>query len=60
MTFLPVRQYLSAGIRIYNKLNMADWWWEMQEQLLLSATVVLIILASDKTQLTQHAGGKKA
>jgi len=39
---------------------MADWWWETQEQLPLGATVVLIILASDKTQLTQHTGGKKA
>ena len=31
----------------------------MQEQLLFSITVVLIILASNKTQLTQHASGKK-
>ena len=51
MIFLPVKQYLSAGTRIYNELNTVDWWWEIQEQLLLSVTIVLIILASDKTQL---------
>jgi len=60
MIFSPVRQYLSAGTKIYNKLNTADWWWETQKQLPLGATIVPIILASDKTQLTQYAGGKKA
>ena len=60
MIFLPVRQYLSAGTRIYDKLNTADWWWETQKQLLLSITIVPIILASNKTQLTQHISGKKA
>ena len=49
MTFLPIRQYLSVGTRIYNELNIVDWWWEMQKQLLLGVTIVPIILANDKT-----------
>ncbi|KAF8798867.1 hypothetical protein BYT27DRAFT_7121941 [Phlegmacium glaucopus] len=36
----------------------ADWWWNMQ--LLEGATIAPLILSSDKTQLSQFQGDKKA
>jgi hypothetical protein len=59
MAFSPVRQYSTTGLRIYDELNTAEWWWEAQQKLPEGATIVPIILASDKTQLTGHGGGKK-
>jgi hypothetical protein len=58
--FSPIRQYSSTGARVYDELHTANWWWDTQEQLPDGATVVPILLASDKTQLTAHAGDKKA
>jgi hypothetical protein len=49
MAFLPVRQYSTTRLRIYNELNTAEWWWEAQQKLPEGATIVPIILASDKT-----------
>jgi hypothetical protein len=60
IVFSPVRQYSATGSRIYDELHTAEWWWDAQCQLPPGATVVPIILASDKTLLTQQAGGKTA
>ncbi|KAF8871399.1 hypothetical protein BD779DRAFT_1385540, partial [Infundibulicybe gibba] len=38
----------------------ADWWWDTQNKLPDGATIAPIILASDKTQLSQFQGDKKA
>ncbi|KAF8868026.1 hypothetical protein BD779DRAFT_1615592 [Infundibulicybe gibba] len=46
--------------QVLDEMWMADWWWDTQNKLPDGATIAPIILASDKTQLSQFRGNKKA
>ena len=63
-------------IRVFDEMWTGDWWWEIQVRLFKrffkrnllffklklpsGATIAALILSSDKTQLTQFQGDKKA
>ncbi|KAF8152285.1 hypothetical protein B0H34DRAFT_111607, partial [Crassisporium funariophilum] len=46
--------------RVFDEMWTADWWWNTQNDLLKGATIAPLILSSDKTQLSQFRGDKKA
>ncbi|EDQ98193.1 uncharacterized protein LACBIDRAFT_309337 [Laccaria bicolor S238N-H82] len=47
-------------IHVYDKMWTGDWWWDTQWKLDVGVTIAALIISSDKTQLTQFQGDKKA
>ncbi|KAG6818528.1 hypothetical protein H0H93_004273 [Arthromyces matolae] len=62
MAYVPERAYTDEACteRIYDEMWTGDWWWNTQDKLPEGATIAPIILSSDKTQLSQFRGDKKA
>ncbi|RDB17807.1 hypothetical protein Hypma_000671 [Hypsizygus marmoreus] len=62
MAYHPERAYRDQAQteRIYDELWTGEWWWKAQENLPNDRTIAPLILASDKTQLSQFQGDKKA
>ncbi|KAF8893149.1 hypothetical protein BD779DRAFT_1468164 [Infundibulicybe gibba] len=62
ISYTPERVFTSnnGDNRVLDEMWMADWWWDTQNKLPDGATIAPIILASDKTQLSQFQGDKKA
>ncbi|KAF8868444.1 hypothetical protein BD779DRAFT_1460797 [Infundibulicybe gibba] len=62
ISFVPERVYTSndGDDRIYDEMWTGDWWWNTQDKLPDGAAIAPLILASDKTQLSQFQGDKKA
>ncbi|KAF8875514.1 hypothetical protein BD779DRAFT_1613422 [Infundibulicybe gibba] len=61
-SFVPERVYTSSDgdERIYDEMWTGDWWWNTQGKLPDGAAIAPLILSSDKTQLSQFQGDKKA
>ncbi|KAF8885298.1 hypothetical protein BD779DRAFT_1611957 [Infundibulicybe gibba] len=62
ISYVPERVYTSSDgdDRIYDEMWTGDWWWDTQTKLPDGAAIAPLILASDKTQLSQFQGDKKA
>ncbi|KAF5377941.1 hypothetical protein D9615_006759 [Tricholomella constricta] len=62
MAFAPEQVFTDEACseRIFDEMWTADWWWKIQKLLPTGATLAPIILSSDKTQLSQFQGDKKA
>ncbi|KAF8871026.1 hypothetical protein BD779DRAFT_1613985 [Infundibulicybe gibba] len=63
VSFVPERVYTSndGDDRIYDEMWTGDWWWNTQvRQITRRRGHRALILASDKTQLSQFQGDKKA
>ncbi|KAF8889384.1 hypothetical protein BD779DRAFT_1671930 [Infundibulicybe gibba] len=62
ISFVPERVYTSSDgdDRIYDEMWTGDWWWNTQGKLPDGAAITPLILSSDKTQLSQFQGNKKA
>ncbi|KAG6914685.1 hypothetical protein DXG01_015946 [Tephrocybe rancida] len=62
MAYVPEKVYMDIKSKkqIYDEMWTADWWWDTQDNLPEGATIAPIILSSDKTQLSQFHGDKKA
>ncbi|KAG8971131.1 hypothetical protein FRC05_011500 [Tulasnella sp. 425] len=60
MDYAPCRIFEASGKRVFHKFYTGDGWWDAQTRAPPGTTVIPIILASDKTTLTSHTGGKNA
>ncbi|KAF8883572.1 hypothetical protein BD779DRAFT_1612257 [Infundibulicybe gibba] len=62
ISYTPERVFTSHNgeDRILDEMWTGDWWWDTQCKLPDGATIAPLILASDKTQLSQFQGDKKA
>ncbi|KAH7904046.1 hypothetical protein BJ138DRAFT_1019687 [Hygrophoropsis aurantiaca] len=63
MAYAPEKLYEDedANNEVINEMWTAEWWWKIQARPLpIGATVAPVILSSDKTQLSQFRGDKKA
>ncbi|KAG8725993.1 hypothetical protein FRC10_007571, partial [Ceratobasidium sp. 414] len=61
--YTPKRYYLDEDrtCRVYGNVWSGDWWWRMQLRIPdESATIIPLIIASDKTSLSNMAGGQQA
>jgi len=56
----PTRTVNAESDRVYSEMNSADFWWETQDRLPPGATIVALICGSDKMQLTDFSGYKRA
>ncbi|KIO16733.1 hypothetical protein M407DRAFT_33606 [Tulasnella calospora MUT 4182] len=60
MDYAPQRIFEASGQRVYHEFCSGDGWWEVQSKVPAGTTIIPIILASDKTTLTSHTGGRMA
>ncbi|KAG8938412.1 hypothetical protein FRC04_008937, partial [Tulasnella sp. 424] len=60
MDYVPRRIFEANGDRVYHEFCTGDGWWEAQSKVPAGTTIIPIILASDKTTLTSHTGGRMA
>ncbi|KIO16570.1 hypothetical protein M407DRAFT_231435, partial [Tulasnella calospora MUT 4182] len=61
MDYAPRRVFELDGKRVFHEFYTGDGWWDVQQtRAPAGATIIPIILASDKTTLTSHTGGKNA
>ncbi|KAF8877773.1 hypothetical protein BD779DRAFT_1677121 [Infundibulicybe gibba] len=62
ISYVPERIYTSSDgdDQIYDEMWTGDWWWDTQTKLPDGTAIAPLILASDKTQLSQFQGDKKA
>ncbi|KAG5636644.1 hypothetical protein H0H81_007301 [Sphagnurus paluster] len=62
MAFAPEQVFTDEACseRVFDEMWTANWWWKIQELLPKGATIAPLILSSDKTQLSQFRGDKKA
>ncbi|KAG6839374.1 hypothetical protein C0991_003198 [Blastosporella zonata] len=62
MAYLPEQVFQDPACqeRIYDEMWTGDWWWNLQKLLPGGVTIAPLILSSDKTQLSQFRGDKKA
>ncbi|KAF8879798.1 hypothetical protein BD779DRAFT_1446684, partial [Infundibulicybe gibba] len=62
ISYTPERVFTSSSgeNRVFDEMWTGDWWWDTQCKLPDGATIAPVILASDKTQLSQFQGDKKA
>ncbi|KAG8940175.1 hypothetical protein FRC04_005600 [Tulasnella sp. 424] len=60
MDYIPRRIFDATGQCVYHEFCTGDGWWEAQSKVPAGTTIIPIILASDKTTLTSHTGGRMA